>query len=61
MNSGSGQLPTKIARGCRLLTAAEFHRLADVPAETEWFANITNPHKRGQPAALCQNKGPEKQ
>ena len=24
----------------RLLTAAEFHRLADVPPEVEWFANL---------------------
>ena len=30
----------------RLLTAAEFHRLADVPPEVEWFANITNPNPR---------------
>jgi integrase/recombinase XerD len=30
----------------RLLTAAEFHRLADVPAEAEWFANISNPNTR---------------
>src|SRR3984893_2196971 len=29
------QLPTE-----RLLTAAEFHRLADVPPEIEWFANL---------------------
>ena len=26
----------------RLLTAAQFQRLADVPAEVEWFANIQN-------------------
>jgi integrase/recombinase XerD len=30
----------------RLLTAAEFHRLADVPPEVEWFANLSNPHTR---------------
>ena len=30
----------------RLLTAAEFHRLADVPPEVEWFANISNGHTR---------------
>ena len=30
----------------RLLTAAEFHRLADVPPEVEWFANLTNRHTR---------------
>ena len=30
----------------RALTAAEFSDLADVPPETEWFANIDNPHTR---------------
>jgi len=30
----------------RLLTAAEFHRLSDVPPEVEWFANLTNPQTR---------------
>jgi integrase/recombinase XerD len=39
--SGS-QLPTRITPGERLLTAAEFHRLADVPPEIEWFANLSN-------------------
>ena len=29
-----------------MLTAAEFHRLADVPPEIEWFANLSNPHTR---------------
>ena len=42
----SGQLPTEILPGNRLLTAAEFHRLADVPPEVEWFANISNRHSR---------------
>jgi hypothetical protein len=42
----SGQLPTEIPSSNRLLTAAEFHRLADVPPEVEWFANISNPHTR---------------
>ena len=39
------QLPTEItpARVSRLLTTAEFHRLADVPPEVEWFINLTNP------------------
>ncbi|HEY1260487.1 MAG TPA: tyrosine-type recombinase/integrase [Stellaceae bacterium] len=36
------QLPVQIAPAERLLTAAEFRRLADVPPEVEWFANITN-------------------
>jgi integrase/recombinase XerD len=43
----SGQLPTEmIPSSNRLLTAAEFHRLADVPPEVEWFANISNAHTR---------------
>src|SRR3984957_20094905 len=46
MNSGGRQLPTEIHPATRLLTAAEFHRLADVPPEVEWFANITNAHTR---------------
>jgi site-specific recombinase XerD len=40
------QLPAEITPAERLLTAAEFHRLKDVPPEVEWFANITNPHTR---------------
>ena len=42
------QLPTEIApaRVSRILTAAEFHQLADVPPEVEWFANLTNPQTR---------------
>jgi integrase/recombinase XerD len=40
------QLPTQIPPGNRLLTAAEFHRLVDVPPEVEWFANLTNPSTR---------------
>jgi integrase/recombinase XerD len=39
-------LPTPIAGGERRLTAGEFHRLADVPPEIEWFANLTNRHTR---------------
>jgi site-specific recombinase XerD len=30
----------------RALTAAEFIKLADVPPEIEWFANLRNPHTR---------------
>jgi integrase/recombinase XerD len=29
-----------------MLTAAEFHQLADVPPEVEWFANLSNPSTR---------------
>ena len=35
-----------LTTGGRLLTAAEFQRLADVPPEIEWFANITNKSTR---------------
>jgi site-specific recombinase XerD len=40
------QLPAAIVPASRLLTAAEFHRLADVPPEVEWFANLSNAHTR---------------
>src|SRR5580704_3706923 len=36
------QVPTPIVPTDRLRTAAEFHRLAEVPPEIEWFANLTN-------------------
>jgi len=40
------QLPARTTPADRLLTAAEFHQLADVPPEVEWFANISNPNTR---------------
>ena len=40
------QLPAKSGTASRLLTAAEFHQLADVPPEVEWFANLSNQHTR---------------
>src|SRR5450755_3488272 len=43
------QLPTQtvpVTPTNRLLTAAEFRRLADVPPEVEWFANLSNAHTR---------------
>jgi hypothetical protein len=40
------QLPAEIAPANRLLTAAEYHRLADVPPEVEWFANLSNAHTK---------------
>src|SRR3954471_24454984 len=46
MSDTADQLPTEIAPTGRLLTAAEFHRLADVPPEVEWFANLSNPQTR---------------
>jgi integrase/recombinase XerD len=36
------QLPAAIIPSNRLLTAAEFHKLAEVPPEIEWFANLGN-------------------
>jgi integrase/recombinase XerD len=42
-------LPVQIApaeSAARILTTAEFHRLADVPPEVEWFANLSNPNTR---------------
>jgi len=41
------QLPTEIAPAGRLLTAAEFHQLADAPPEVEWFANSRIRETRG--------------
>jgi site-specific recombinase XerD len=38
--------PAKVTVKTRLLTAAEFQHLADVPPEVEWFANIRNPHTK---------------
>jgi len=40
------QLPAEITRANRLLTAAAFQQLADVPPAVEWFANLTNRHTR---------------
>ena len=45
-NPPADELPTEILPDARLLTAAEFHRLADVPPEVEWFANLSNPCTR---------------
>ena len=42
----ANRLPAEIAPANRLLTAAEFHRLAEVPPEVEWFANLSNPSTR---------------
>jgi integrase/recombinase XerD len=40
------QLPARLTPTERLLTTAEFHRLAEVPPEIEWFANLSNAHTR---------------
>jgi len=42
----SSLLFVQIAPGTRLLIAAGFHRLADVPSAAEWFADISNPSTR---------------
>jgi site-specific recombinase XerD len=39
-------LPAATPRTSRLLTAAEFHQLADAPPAVEWFANLGNPSTR---------------
>ena len=39
-------LPAPITPSGRLLTAVEFQRLADVPPEIEWFANLANKSTR---------------
>ncbi len=39
-------LPTKLPDSTRLLTNADFKRLAEVPPEIEWFANIDNQQTR---------------
>ncbi len=38
----SAKTPAKVNAKARLLTSAEFRRLADVPPEVEWFKNIRN-------------------
>ncbi len=45
-HSNATELPTKVAYESRLLTAAEFERLSEVPPEAEWFANLDNLHTR---------------
>ncbi len=42
----SAKTPSKVTVKTRLLTAAEFQHLADVPPEVEWFANIRNASTR---------------
>src|SRR5580700_2643764 len=42
----SAKTPVKVTVKTRLLTAAEFQHLADVPPEVEWFKNIRNPHTK---------------
>ncbi len=38
--------PRPVTLPRRALTSSEFSQLEDVPPETEWFANIDNPHTR---------------
>ena len=42
----SSDFPVSIPPSSRLLSTADFHRLADVPLVIEWFANIDNPQTR---------------
>src|SRR5580704_15514796 len=38
--------PARVTVRTRLLTSAEFQRLAEVPPEVEWFTNIRNPNTK---------------
>ncbi len=42
----SARTPAKVTAKNRLLTSAEFQRLAEVPPEVEWFKNIRNAHTK---------------
>src|SRR5580658_4711471 len=42
----SAKTPAKVTVKSRLLTSAEFQRLAEVPPEVEWFKNIRNPNTK---------------
>jgi integrase/recombinase XerD len=44
--SSENLTPRPVTLPRRALTSAEFSQLEDVPPETEWFANIGNPHTR---------------
>ena len=55
MSEKSDQAPPSVppARASRLLTAADFHRLAEVPPEIEWFAQPHQPkHRRAYENAV---------
>ncbi len=42
----TSDLPVPVVQAGRLLTSAAFQRLADVPPEIEWFANLGNASTR---------------
>src|SRR5579864_4500358 len=42
----SARTPVKLTAKGRLLTAAEFQGLGEVPPEAEWFKNIRNPNTK---------------
>ncbi len=46
MGRAGGEVVVLGRRERRLLTAAEFQGLSDVPPEAEWFANLSNPRTR---------------
>jgi len=39
-------LPANPNSSTRILEAAEFHRLSEIPFEIEWYANLSNEHTR---------------
>ena len=46
MKASNQLTPKPVTLPRRALTSAEFSQLADVPLETEWFANIDNANTR---------------
>ena len=50
-------LPAPITPSGRILTAARFQQLADVPLEIEWFANLGATRAPGAPTRTrCRTK-----
>ncbi len=45
-NFSNQNLPASPNSSTRILDAAEFHRLSEIPFEIEWYANLSNEHTR---------------
>lgn len=45
-NFSNKNLPASPNSSTRILDAAEFHRLSEIPFEIEWYANLSNEHTR---------------
>lgn len=46
INFSNKNLPINPNSSTRILDAAEFHRLSEIPFEIEWYANLSNEHTR---------------